>query len=346
MRLHHRKMLIKDYFEDVYSRIIVRKDNFEKTSVAVGDHFAEIYTSDKELKQIFFYSISHLVTYNTVALSSLIIYCITDDALEKRLKAPTLSAEELSLNGTYNNSDSDRYFIFYQPWLHQIYLFDSSSNIAIYWVKNINNIPWWEPTFSFRIIFHWWSLKTPYQLIHSGAISKDGKSAFLFPAPSGSGKSTTTLQLWLSGFLFLGDDYLMIDINKNKVYQLYSTAKVEIDTLNKFLPELKENVINKNELQKQKAILHIENIQKVYSLPISGIIIPSISVGKYGIFECSKSTAQLAIAPTTLHHLPHKRETSFSKISKLVQTNETYAWNLPPFRDSLVNQFSQFQANE
>lgn len=339
-------MLIKEYFEDVYNRIIERKGNYEKTCIAVGEHFADIYTSDKELKRIFFYSIAHLITYNAAALSSLTIYCITDDILEKRLKAPMLSAEELSLNGTYNNSDSDRYYIFYQPWLHQIYLYDSLYNIAIYWVKNINDIPWWEPTFSFRIIFHWWSLQTPYQLIHSGAISKDGNKTFLFPAPSGSGKSTTTLQLWLSGFLYLGDDYIMIDIEKNKVYQLYSTAKVEPDTLDKFLPELKEKIINKNELQEQKGILHIENLQKIYSLPIAGIITPKISPGRYGIFECSKSTAQLAIAPTTLHHLPHNREASFSKISKLVQTNKTYIWNLPPLRDSLVKQFSQLEVNE
>ena len=105
-------MLIKEYFEDVYNRIIERKGNYEKTCIAVGEHFADIYTSDKELKRIFFYSIAHLITYNAAALSSLTIYCITDDILEKRLKAPMLSAEELSLNGTYNNSDSDRYYIF------------------------------------------------------------------------------------------------------------------------------------------------------------------------------------------------------------------------------------------
>jgi hypothetical protein len=339
-------MVIKEYFEDVYNRVIDQKDNYEKTTVAVGEHFADIYTSDSALKRVFFYSIAHLINYNALTLSSLTIYCIKDDILEERLKAPTLCADELSLNGTYNNSDSDRYFIFYQPWLHQIYLYDSLHNIAIYWVKSINNIPWWEPTFSFRIIFHWWSLKTPYQLIHSGAISKDGNKTFLFPAPSGSGKSTTTLQLWLSGFLYLGDDYIMIDVDKNIVYQLYSTAKVETITLEKFLPELKEKIINKNKLQEQKGILHIENLQKIYALPISCIIIPNISSGNYGIFECNKSAAQLAIAPTTLHHLPHNRDTSFRKITKLVQTNKTYIWNLPPLRDTLVNQFSQFQVNE
>ena len=37
-------MLIKEYFEDVYNRIIERKGNYEKTCIAVGEHFADIYT--------------------------------------------------------------------------------------------------------------------------------------------------------------------------------------------------------------------------------------------------------------------------------------------------------------
>ena len=78
-------MVIKEYFENVYNRVIDQKDNYEKTTLAVGEHFADIYTSDSELKRVFFYSIAHLITYNAVTLSSLTIYCITDDILEERL---------------------------------------------------------------------------------------------------------------------------------------------------------------------------------------------------------------------------------------------------------------------
>jgi hypothetical protein len=47
-------MAIKEYFEDVYNRVIDQKDNYEKTTLAVGEYFADIYTSDSELKRVFF----------------------------------------------------------------------------------------------------------------------------------------------------------------------------------------------------------------------------------------------------------------------------------------------------
>ncbi len=60
-------------------------------------------------------------------------------------------------------------------------------------------------------------LKQSVFFIHSAGVSKDGK-AYIFPAYGGTGKTTTSMSLLTKGYDFLGDDLLIIDPLKNKVF--------------------------------------------------------------------------------------------------------------------------------
>ncbi len=53
--------------------------------------------------------------------------------------------------------------------------------------------------------------------MHSAGVSKDGQG-YVFPAYGGTGKTTTSLSLMNQGYDFLGDDLLIVDPDKGKVF--------------------------------------------------------------------------------------------------------------------------------
>lgn len=54
-------------------------------------------------------------------------------------------------------------------------------------------------------------------LMHSAGVSKDGKG-YLFPAYGGTGKTTTSMSLLNKGYDFLGDDLILVDPARRRVF--------------------------------------------------------------------------------------------------------------------------------
>src|SRR5690606_18578920 len=109
--------------------------------------------------------------------------------------------------------------------------------------------PWWECTFSFRILFHFWTRDLPAQLVHAGAMAKDG-TGVLITGQSGSGKSTSCLNLLRAGYDYLGDDYVWIELSEQTtVYSLYQTAKIEAENLKERFLDWKPYITNKADYQ-------------------------------------------------------------------------------------------------
>lgn len=314
-------------------------------TIRLGEHHARLVTFSQEMRQVLYPALSHLETAQSSEVDLKIFY-LSDEHLESAFPALDWTHMEFDAQGFSKMINQEKVSIFFQPWLRQLFIYSHEERIGIYWTKTIAEIPWWESTFSFRTIFHFWSQQTNYQLMHAGAIALDRQRAVLMPAPSGSGKSTTTCYLQEAGYGYLGDDYVLVDTLKNKVYKLYGCAKMEWDNLLERFPHLVQSCVNVALQPQQKGIFYPDEPADLgHGHSIQAIVVPKLAQREPGFEPTSAGKSLLSIAPTTLHHLPHHRSVSYQKIQSLVSGTPNFTWQLPHQPDYLLNQFKQF-ANE
>ncbi len=277
--------------------------------------------------------------------TELTIWYAESKDLPKKLKAPPW--EDFNSQGFSPSLDQDDCQIYFMPWLKQVFLYSRSKRTGIFWVNSAEEIAWWEPTFSFRIIFHWWTRDLPAQLIHAGTMALDKDSGWLITGPSGSGKSTSCLNLLKSGARYLGDDYVWAELEPVPVvYALYQTAKVEPDNLHQRFSDWKPYLLNPESYTSQKAILDIKALfpdRWLSCVKLNGILLPKVANTEKTVFSATPaSRALIGIAPTTLHHLPHHRDLSYKKISTLSSRLPTYNWLLGTDKSQFIESFNQF----
>lgn len=330
---------LKTYFAKSLELIKNTSSPVYEDHIRLGEARVRLVTYSGTAHHRFIQSVEHLLVSNTGS-HDLEIYYVTDEGLDYPLPAPDWGNIEFVAQGYAKTLDQEDIGVFFQPWLRQIFLYSYEDRVGIYWCKTQSEIPWWETTFSFRALFHMWSRDTPYQLMHAAAIAIDNESAVLMPAPSGSGKSTTSQYLYQANYGYLGDDYVLVNVEEATVYKLYGCAKMEWLNLQERFPQLMTDCINLDQWPSQKGIFYpIANTHTAQAYKVQAILNPSLKAGKSGIFQVNGVKSVLSIAPTTLHHLPHHREVSLRKIQKLVMNNLNYTWHLPADSQEILDQF-------
>jgi hypothetical protein len=301
-----------------------------------------------ELRDRLLPSLAHLVDAKKTNTAELTIWFAEEKDLPQKLKAPPWPG----FNGQgYNSSICQQDVqLFFQPWQKQLFLYSRSKRTGIYWVQKNEDLPWWECTFSFRILFHLWTQDLPAQLIHAGAIAKNGKGV-LITGPSGSGKSTSCLNLLRAGYDYLGDDYVWVELGeKIRVFTLYQTAKIETENLDKNFSDWNQYIKNKDTYREQKAIFHIKDLfpkAGISDAIIKAILLPTVTNQDKTSFEKTNPTqALMSMAPTTLHHLPHNRQSSYQKIMSISSRLPSYRWHLGTDKVQFTTSFHEFLTNE
>jgi len=314
----------------------------------LANRTVHLCTPSLPLRERFLPALSHLLDIEIEKKPALTIWYADDISLSHPLQAPPLDG--FNAQGYHPDLDQQDIQIFFQPWQTQIFLYSRSKSIGIYWVKDWELVPWWESTFSFRALFHLWTKDLPAQLVHAGTMARNGRGV-LIPGQSGSGKSTSCLNLLRAGYDYLGDDYVWVELGVEiKVFTLYQTAKVEPDNFLMRFPEWETHLRNKADYKHQKAIFHVTDIYPeagILSSPVRAILLPRVAHQEYtGFKKANPTQALMAMAPTTLHHLPHDRTISYRKFMKIASSLPSYHWNLGNNRDQFVESFDHFLANE
>ncbi len=323
-------MSLKKYFEETFA--VISKSDFRQDTLSIAGRNIHLKTPSEKLREKFLPSISHLLTDDSDK-AEMDIYYADNDSLDIKIKAPEWNLIEFNGQGYSAGLDQENYQILFQPWLRQVYLYSKIHKTGIYWVYSCDEVPWWETTFSFRLLLHLWTRELPAQLIHSGAIASHEGKAWLITGPSGSGKSTTCMNLLNSGYKYLGDDYVWVEMGESpKVVALYQTAKLEADNFHERFFNWKEHILNPDTYLEQKAIF---NMHKQFpdrwlnEAELKGVLLPVVSGKNVGtIMPTSSSRAFMAMAPTTLHHLPHNRAEAYEKIKNLSIQLPTFEWQL------------------
>jgi hypothetical protein len=207
-------------------------------------------------------------------------------------------------------------------------LLDTQENIALYWVDNTQQIPYWEHGSPLQTILNWWTGYHQRQYVHAGAVGTP-EGGVLLAGKGGSGKSTTALACLNSDLVYASDDYCLVSAEPAPyAYSLYNTAKLKGKADLDRLPHLAPLVTNADRLDEEKAMifLHLHYPNKIIDgFPIRAILVPHVA-GKSDtcLRKISPILALRALAPSTIFQLPGSGENALKNMSKIVKQVPCY----------------------
>lgn len=170
-------------------------------------------------------------------------------------------------------------------------------------------------------MIQWWLEKHGGQLLHAAAVgNSDG--AVLITGKGGSGKSTSALACLDRGMKYLGDDYVIVKKNPEpEVFSLYSTAKLNVEDLDRFptLKKLAGERLRKNQEKDVMFLYPALKDQLVRSLPLKAVLTPEIQPAESTSIEpTSFWPIQRAMSFTTMSQLPGTGEHTQRYINELI----------------------------
>lgn len=313
--------------------------NCPAVRVQLAEKFLTIHFSRPELKVYMLTSLSHILVDN-IPSSDITIYCF-DSPL---LTSFPWHNQNYGVQGAIEGFNTTRFQTAYQHGSGAVMMYDRETKEGIYWIRDFTDIPYWERSFPFRTILHWWSRDTPLILLHAAGIGLSYSSALL-SGKSGSGKSSTTLSCLLRDDLHIaGDDYVLVDTETSTLYSLYNCAKVEWDNLERlnFLKPLVNTSIK--EAEKAMIFMHETCTEKVMQRSrLEYAFIPVVcKAPKTTIVECTEAEVLKSIAPTTMFQLPFGQPETFKKCIALTKKLRPYRIELGTDATEIANAISEF----
>jgi hypothetical protein len=168
------------------------------------------------------------------------------------------------------------------------------------------------------------------RMVHAGAVGT-ALGGVLLAGRGGVGKSTTALSCLLSGLLYAGDDYVLLDTEMEPIaHSLYCSAKLHVDQLRRF-PQLSP-AVSPHQLSEEKVLLLLyprfeEQIET--SLSIQAIVLPQIvGLGRTRLRSVSATISLMALAPSTIFQLQGSSQATFQHIRRLVEQVPSYVLEL------------------
>lgn len=271
-------------------------------------------------------ALQHRIDATARAVGDLEVCIFDTTTTGVQMPPPAWGPDAYGPKGEIVGFNTDRIRTVFQPGVDILHLFDRERSLAVYWVADPEHVPWWESSFPLRTILHWWTVPTSLQPAHSGAVGVQGRGV-LVAGNSGAGKSTSTLACLRGGMQYVGDDYVLIDVDRPAVHSLYSTAKLEPHNTARF-PELEPLISNPDALDRQKALLYLADHrpdQLAHELEVVAIVLPRVSgLPDTTLHPTSAAAALSVLAPTTSFHLPGNGPEVFHKLNRLVRSLPCY----------------------
>ncbi|MEM6450517.1 MAG: serine kinase [Cyanobacteria bacterium P01_D01_bin.105] len=211
-------------------------------------------------------------------------------------------------------------------------MLDQQQNLAMYWIEDVADLPYWEKGSPLQSILNWWLSARARQYVHAAAVGLE-TGGVLIAAKGGSGKSTSALACLNSPLKYASDDYCLISTDPTPyVYSLYSSAKLKGATDFARFPELAALCSNSEQLKDEKALffLHKHYPEKIVSgFPLRAILVPRITgEPNTHLKRITAIHALSALAPSTLLQLSGTGKQAFANMSQLVKQLPCYSLEL------------------
>ena len=173
-------------------------------------------------------------------------------------------------------------------------------------------LPDYERGAPFVLLLHWWQLlcpppaQPPACAVHAAAVGTERDGGLLLVGRGGSGKSTTALACLSAGFLYVGDDYCLLQSTADGPWaaSLFATGKLSDAMLERF-PVFATTVVNPTRTPGEKALLFLDRSFSAHlaaGLPLRAILLPRVLAGggETRLTPASPAAALQALAPSTI----------------------------------------------
>ena len=209
--------------------------------------------------------------------------------------------------------------------------------LAWVWIAARSDIPFWEKAAPFSVVWRWWLAELGYTMLHAGAVATDDGGVLLV-GKGGSGKSTGAIACLEDGFLYAGDDYVVLDPDCATIHSLYCTGKLEHEHSERF-DGVQRNYIGTGEGRRgtsstiYKRVLQLVDAHPgrvVPGLRIDAIVAPVLRLDR---FESSFQTiaameAMRETAPSSMIQLPDGCQRDLAAMAHLVRRMPAYSLEL------------------
>jgi hypothetical protein len=195
----------------------------------------------------------------------------------------------------------------------------------LYRVPAVAELPWWERAAPLRPAFFWALSEAERGLVHAGVVGDDRGGALL-AGPGGSGKTTVALAALESGWRYVGDDYVLLDLRAEPTaWNLYGTAKLDDGHRARF-PALSAGATRSPAADDdEKWVLDVDPGALAERLAVRAVVVPRIAGGPTRVGRISPAAALLALAPSTLFQMPYDHGGLLAPLAGLVRSVPCFA---------------------
>jgi hypothetical protein len=200
--------------------------------------------------------------------------------------------------------------------------YDHAAMVGVHTLPVPMAIPPWERGSPLRLFLHWAYAASGRRLTHAATLGLSGRGALMAGA-SGSGKSSTTLAGLLNGLTSVGDDYVMVERERDVVaHAVFRIFKQDNDGLQRV--GLKPHEIGAEQLNWHgKYEFDAGKLAPnafVDRLVIDALILPEIArLPRTQIERVSAHEAALALAPSAVFQLPGAADEGFRFFAQLAR---------------------------
>ena len=209
---------------------------------------------------------------------------------------------------------------------------DLQQNLALYWVHDACQIPYYEKGYPLTTLLSWWLESRDLQCVHAAAIGTF-RGGVLLSGKGGAGKSTSALACVDSGLGFLADDYCLVATDSSPyAHSLYNTVKLKGEEDIRRFPLFAPLISNADRLNDEKAMIFLQEHYPrkiLQGFPVRAVLLPHVTgEKKTRLRKATAGETLKVLVPSTLFQLPGAGQKAFHLMSKLVKQVPCYAIEL------------------
>lgn len=235
--------------------------------------------------------------------------------------------------GAISSSVSGQVRIAIDRHTQSVSVFSPSRKIAVYWRRDLADLPYWAAATPFRLPLSWICDAFDAEFVHGACIDRND-AAILVAGKSGSGKSTNSLLLTRHNRSLIADDYLVVrGTMAQAVYRRVKLHDSGLAIVEKELGELK--VLNRGAVN-QKRIIELDdraNSRRVLKSTIKFVVIPEFAPSSF-LGETSRGHALAQLSVYSLSGLLGGSTLSLARIANLTAATRSKSWGISENNDS------------
>ncbi len=244
-------------------------------------------------------------------------------------------------------SDRDGFFdVDYGSWQ----IFDRRESAGIEVLRGRGHYPPWTASFPLRNFVHWMYLTLGRRILHAGSLGRGGHGVLLAGA-GGAGKSGTVLAGVLGGLDSVGDDYVAVEVNADRVaaYPVIRLMKQDAKGLRRL--GLDPAAVGAEEPNWQGKyefdFTRLARGRRAPALAMRAIVMPRVAHAARSRFTRAPSRlAMLALAPSNLQQLPGGWRDSMTFTAGLVRALPAYFMDLGTDPGEIADALDAFIAGD